>query len=159
MSNPNQWVEQWHLLRPDADFRDITKTNTFTSSYDDSLTHSDMGSESGKPEQFSSNLPRSVMVYPGSDDHVRVISPQSTTESDSSGIPKPILTTHVTTSNNEQPVHDVTLPQQPIVKDLSVEDIRKLTAENTKLNRGDAESTLSLASGTDNKRKVCTLMM
>jgi len=155
LSNSNQWVEQWHLLRPDADFRDITKTNTFTSSYDDSLMHGDMGSDSGKPEQFSTSLPRSVMVYPGSDDQVRVISPQSTTESDSSGIPKPILTTH---SNNEQLTHDVTSPHRPIVKDLSVDDIRKLTAENTKLNRGEADSTSSLTSFTD-KRKVRTLMM
>jgi len=40
LSHPNEWVEQWHILRPDADFRDVTKSNNDTpkasssSSYD-----------------------------------------------------------------------------------------------------------------------------
>jgi len=39
LSYPNEWVEQWHILRPDADFRDVTKSNDDTlqansSSYD-----------------------------------------------------------------------------------------------------------------------------
>ena len=30
LSHPNEWVEQWHILRPDADFRNVTKSNEDT---------------------------------------------------------------------------------------------------------------------------------
>jgi len=137
------------MLRPDADFRDITTTNTFTSSYDDSLPRSDRLSDE---DRHSSGSPRPAMVHPGNDYYIHVTSRQSITDSDSSSIPpKPIL---ATTSNTEQPALAVTQLQQ-VVLHSSVEDFRKLTAENTKNNRRD-ESTSSLASTTE---KVCTLMM
>ena len=150
LSNPNQWVEQWQLLRPDGDCRDVTKSYTLTRSCDDIL--SPQHSDGDKEEQFSSSMP---IVHPSSDNHVQMINSLSTTESISSSVPKPDTATTVATSNNDQPVEE---PQPPIVNQLSTED--KVTAENRELNRGDTtDSNTLFTTSTDSNKKVLTLMM
>jgi len=131
LSNPNQWVEQWHVLRPDADFRDHTQKDELTQSYDDMLMHRDKYGDDSKMEQFSNSLPKPVVLYPADQGHGQAISPLST----SGG--------HLSSG-----------AQCPIIKHLSDEDIRKITAENTTLNRGETDSSSFL---TDSK-KVSTMM-
>ena len=131
LSHPNEWVEQWHILRPDADFRDVTKSsedtlqasnsyNVTRSSPDDDGETSD---DDGDDDQSSQDIgPKSVLVFPDKEP--------------------------VTAVNQEfQPGRAATFPRQAGNKgviDMDEYQFRTLTLENTKMNRGDGETVLPL---------------
>ena len=75
LSHPNEWVEQWHILRPDGDFRNITKSNEDTlhasgdvtrSSPDDDGETSD--EDNDDQERSTSSQLTSILVHPSCDD-------------------------------------------------------------------------------------------
>ena len=130
IEQPDEWVEQWHVLRPDADFRKVTDSTSdhagLTDSYEAlrSSPENNSGDEL-QPRQRSSSLgnstgPKPVLVYPGSD---------STSDVGSSA----------------------TFPRRSDPLKLDDEELKVLTKENTKLNRGNGSSLTSL---TDTPRKV-----
>lgn len=117
LETPNEWVEQWHILRPDADFRKVTDRarssspddEGFSSSYDALRRPSDYPSSDSETRQFSSSLDdskpssKSMLVYPGSDEVVHSLDSRSSLK-------------------------------------LSDDELNTLTKENTKLNRGSVDS-------------------
>ena len=78
LSHPNEWVEQWHILRPDADFRDVTKSSedalqASSSSYDVTRSSPDDDDDSetsddDDEERNTSSQPRPIIVLPNGDD-------------------------------------------------------------------------------------------
>lgn len=130
IERPDEWVEQWHVLRPDADFRKVLESNTGTSSDNRGFTdsyevlRSSPENNSGdelQPRQRSSSLgnspvPKSVLVYPGIDASSDVAS--------SATFPRQL--------ENKNPLG------------LDDEELKALTKKNTKLNRGNGNSVTSL---------------
>jgi len=132
LSNPNQWSKKWwHVLRPDADFRDHTQKDKLTQGYGDTLTQHKYSNDNSKMEQLSNSLPRPVVVVPATEGHGQAKSPLSTSGN------------HL---SNEA--------QCPIIKHPSDKDVRKMTAKNTTLNCRETDSSSFL---NDNK-KVSTMM-
>ena len=73
LSHPNEWVEQWHILRPDADFRDVTKSSedTLQASYDVTRSSPDDDGETSDDddqERNTSSRPRPILVLPNGND-------------------------------------------------------------------------------------------
>ena len=75
LSHSNEWVEQWHILRPDADFRDVTKSSEDTlqasNSYDvtrSSLDDDGETSDEDDEERNTSSQSRPILVLPNGDD-------------------------------------------------------------------------------------------
>jgi len=132
LSNPNQWKDEWHLLRPDADFRDHTQKDELTQNYTNTLTHCNKYNNDSKMEQLSNSLPKPVVVYSASKEHFQANSPLSTSGN--------VLSSEA---------------HRPIFKGPSDKGIRKMTAESTILNRDEMDSRLFL---TDSKKKVSTMM-
>jgi len=141
LSKPDEWVEQWHLLRPDADFRKVSEEDNkkpaenegFTDSYEalrSSPENNSVDSDQPYERERSASLggtpgPRSVLVYPGS------VKPASDKTSDDHVIPPTI----------DKP--DTSPQKMDDKKDLSKlddEELNALTKENTKLNRGNGIS-------------------
>ena len=136
LDKPNEWAEQWHVLRPDADFRKITEENKtpslenatgFTDSYE--ALRSSPDDDSGDVEQpymrrRSSSLgsrpePKSVLVYPGSDKI-----------SDNFEMP---------TNTGKSDTYPQKMDEKDVLK-LDDEELKALTKENTKLNRSNDNS-------------------
>lgn len=139
LDKPNEWAEQWHVLRPDADFRKTTEQNNtsslenaagFMDSYE-ALESSDNSSGIEHPylHRRSSSLDsmpesKSVLVYPGSDKI-----------SDNFEAP-----TNIGKSDTFSPKVDDT---KDVLK-LDNEELKALTEENTKLNRNNGNSSTSM---------------
>ena len=72
LSHPNEWVEQWHILRPDADFRDVTKSSEDTlqaSSYNVTRSSPDDDGETSDDDDGERNTSRPILVHSsGGDD-------------------------------------------------------------------------------------------
>ena len=145
LDRPHQWVEQWHVLRPDADFRKVSENKPpssdilgLTDSYEALRTSSPENSSDLEPQprQRSSSLdnksiPKSVLVYPGTDS---------------------------TTDKSTDVGNSATFPRRVESKDalkLDDEEWKALTKENTKLNRGNGSSVTSLTDA--NGKKVCSI--
>ena len=85
LSHPNEWVEQWHILRPDGDFRDVTKSNEDTlhtsgsydvtrSSPDDDGEMSDDDDGGASQERSTSNQAMPTLILPSDVDGEEAIS-------------------------------------------------------------------------------------
>ena len=78
LSHPNEWVEQWHILRPDGDFRDVTKSNedTLHASGDVTRSSPDGGGETSDDDDddqssqdwSASSQTMPTLVLPNGDD-------------------------------------------------------------------------------------------
>ena len=131
LERPNEWVEQWHVLRPDADFRKVSENRipspdiaALTDSYEPLRNSSPDNTSDTEPQprQRSSSLgnkpatPKSVLVYPGKD---------------------------VVTDKPADIGNSATFPRRVETKDpLKLDDyeLKALTKENTKLNRSSTAS-------------------
>ena len=140
LQRPNEWVEQWHVLRPDADFRKVSENKlpspevtALTDSFELHRSPSPDGYSDSEPQprQRSSSLgnkpatPKSVIVYPGSDDRSADIGSSAT------------------------------FPRRVESKDplkLNDHELKALTKENTERNR---ESSLSSLTDVTPMKKVC----
>jgi len=131
LQRPNEWVEQWHVLRPDADFRKVSENKlpspevaALTDSFELHRSRSPDGSSDSEPQprQRSSSLghkpaaPKPVIVYPGSDN-------KSTDIGSSATFPRQVE------SNNPLKLDD--------------QELKALTKENTKRNRESSLSSLT----------------
>ena len=129
LEKPDEWLEQWHVLRPDADFRKVSENKlpspdiaALTDSYEPLRNSSPENSSDTEPQprQRSSSLgnkpaPKPVLVYPGSDDVTKV-----TDIGNSATFPRRV--------ENKDPLK------------LDEHELKALTKENTKLNRGSVSS-------------------
>ena len=125
LEKPNEWLEQWHVLRPDADFRKVSENKlpspdiaALTDSYEPLRNSSPENSSDTEPQprQRSSSLgnkpaPKSVLVYPGTD----AVTDKPTDIGNSATFPRRV--------ENKDPL---------ILDD---HELKALTKENTKLNR------------------------
>ena len=139
LQRPNEWVEQWHMLRPDADFRKVSdklpspEVTALTDSFELHRSPSPDSSYSDsepQPRQRSSSLgnkpatPKSVIVYPGSDNGSADIGSSAT-------FPRRVESNPLKLNDHE---------------------LKALTKENTKRNR---ESSMSSLTDVTPIKKVC----
>ena len=134
LSHPNEWVEQWHILRPDADFRDVTKSSEDTlqasNSYDvtrSSLDDDGETSDEDDEERNTSSQPRPILVLPNGD-------------------------------NDGEEIINLTVPRKSKKKvsyELDDYEFRSLTKENTKRN---SLSATSLRRGLEESGRVCVIV-
>lgn len=142
IQKPNEWVERWHVLRPDADYRKVTENTTssldntaaLSSSYEALRSSPENASDDElerRPRSSSLSLeskptiPKPVLVYPGSDEKLSEIGSAAT------------------------------FPRRAESKELLKLDdreLKELTKENTKLNRGDGNSRSSSLTDTTVKK-------
>ena len=124
LEKTNEWIEYWHALRPDADFRKVSENKLpspdnigLTESYEAMRSSPETTDIEPQPRQRSSSLgnkplPKSVLVYPGDNDGNLATFPRRSVDNDPSK--------------------------------LDDEKFKALTNENTKLNRGNGSSLSSL---------------
>ena len=127
LSHPNEWVEQWHILQPDGDFRDVTKSNEDTlqasgsydvtrSSPDDDGEKSDGGNEQTLQDKDIGSKP--VLAFSGAEPIVAV---------------NPGFKSGGAAAFS-QPVEDKGFV------DMDEHQFKTLTEEDTKMNQGDGET-------------------
>ena len=142
LSQPNQWVEQWHVLRPDADFRDITKSSEDTPQASRSVE--DDGETSDEDDQTTlgnTSTTKPILVVPGGDDD------DQTSLGETSEL-KPVLVYPgegplAAVNQGFHPGSAATFPrpvEKKVFHNMDDYEFRALTKENTKINMGSTTS-------------------
>ena len=145
LARPNEWVEKWHSLRPDADFRKVLENSNqseitgLADSYEplrsSPETQSSDNDLDAQPRQRSTSLGHNpvvkpVLVYPGSD--------ASSDVGSSATFPRRV--------EDKSPLK------------LDDNELNALTKENTLLNRGNTSSS-SMVTDTPVKKVCYNIMM